>query len=517
MRYVNVNEKIRDGLLCVVCFTLIFNNIPKNIQMNFWGGLIGNKLVLYPLTIGFIYTAYCQYKKQNILVYFDIFKKFVLFYIIANMLSLLVGLYIYPYYNLVLNGPIGQIEKLSRVLKIFESYGIILDHKFALGTWMVVRQIKGVFLETFWYFGGAYMIFCWYYNNWQKAVRIVIKGVLAGLVVVFAYSTIEIFYLAGNETAKSLLATITPYFHPIKTTHGWWPPLLWKEQLRSVFPEPSHIGNYIAISIPVLWCCYLRKNSKKLLMYSSILMFLVFLTQSRTAYAMLFGMTGLLFLLLLITKRQGLLKQFSLICFAGVIVFAVSIQFIGRIDKDSSITANNVIENNLTSLTSSNQRSNGARYALLKSNLRIAADYPILGVGKGLASAYIVDYYTDGEKQNGEINMWIKYQNEKGVFATGYSMGNAMNEYVTRLSQTGILGLSVFLLPFIWVIVKLFALYRQCENDKQVDILLILFALISSLIAGCNGSLNIIYGIWILLGLAFASVCSEKDKLNKCA
>lgn len=96
-------------------------------------------------------------------------------------------------------------------------------------------------------------------------------------------------------------------------------------------------------------------------------------------------------------------------------------------------------------------------------------------------------------------------------------MGNAMNEYVTRLSQTGILGLSVFLLPFIWVIVKLFALYRQCENDKQVDILLILFALISSLIAGCNGSLNIIYGIWILLGLAFASVCSEKDKLNKCA
>lgn len=38
MRYVNVNEKIRDGLLCVVCFTLIFNNIPKNIQMNFWGG-----------------------------------------------------------------------------------------------------------------------------------------------------------------------------------------------------------------------------------------------------------------------------------------------------------------------------------------------------------------------------------------------------------------------------------------------------------------------------------------------
>lgn len=512
-----MNRKIIDRTFFIICFFIIFNNIPEKIQMNFWGGPIGNKLVFYPLLFGFIYTGYCQYKYKNILVYFDKFIKFCSVYIGVTMLSLIVGLYTYPYYGVLFSGPVAQIEKLPHVLSFFASHGIVIDSKFALGMWMIARQVKGVFLEMFWCFGGAYMIFCWYYNNWQKAVLIIIKGVLAGLIIIFSYSLIEVFYLSGNVTAKNILEIITPYFHPIKTSHGWWPPLLWKGQVRSIFSEPSNIGNYISISIPVLWCWYLRKNSKKLLMYSSILMFLVFLTQSRTAYAMLFGMTGLLFLLLLITKRQGLLKQFSLICFAGVIVFAVSVQFIGRIDKDSSITANNVIENNLTSLTSSNQRSNGARYALLKSNLRIAADYPILGVGKGLASAYIVDYYTDGEKQNGEINMWIKYQNEKGVFATGYSMGNAMNEYVTRLSQTGILGLSVFLLPFIWVIVKLFALYRQCENDKQVDILLILFALISSLIAGCNGSLNIIYGIWILLGLAFASVCSEKDKLNKCA
>ena len=63
---------------------------------------------------------------------------------------------------------------------------------------------------------------------------------------------------------------------------------------------------------------------------------------------------------------------------------------------------------------------------------------------------------------------------------------------------------------------ELFSLYKQCENNKQIDILLILFSLISSLVAGCNGSVTVIYGTWILLGIAFAAVYSEKDKLNKC-
>ena len=433
-----------------------------------------------------------------------------------NMVSLLVGLYIYPYYNLVLNGPISQIEKLPRALEIFESYGIILDHKFVLGVWMIVRQIKGVFLEMFWCFGGAYMIFCWYYNNWQKAVLIMIKGVLAGLIIIFSYSLIEVFYLAGNVTAKNILEIITPYFHPIKTYMGWHPPLLWKGQVRSIFSEPSNIGNYISISIPVLWCCYLRKFSLKFLLNSFLVMFLVFLTQARTAYAMLFGMTGLLFLLLLVIKHKDLLKQVSIICITGVIAFGTATQFIGIMNKVPNITATNVIENNFTSLTSSNQRSNGARYALLKSNLRIAADHPVLGVGQGLLSAYIVDYYTEDEKKNIEVNMWIKQQKEKGVFSSGNSIGSAMNEYVTRLAQTGIVGLSVFLFPFIWVMKELFSLYKQCENNKQIDILLILFSLISSLVAGCNGSVTVIYGTWILLGIAFAAVYSEKDKLNKC-
>ena len=89
-----------------------------------------------------------------------------------------------------------------------------------------------------------------------------------------------------------------------------------------------------------------------------------------------------------------------------------------------------------------------------------------------------------------------------------------MNEYVTRLAQTGIIGLSLFLFPFIWIIVKLFDLYKRCKNEKQIDVLLILLSLIGSLVAGCNGSVTVIYGTWILLGIAFAVVYCEKDNFH---
>lgn len=67
-----MNIKVRDGLFFCICFTLIFNNIPKILQMNFLGGsVLGGKLVFYPIFLGIIYTIYCHVKYKNIFVYHD--------------------------------------------------------------------------------------------------------------------------------------------------------------------------------------------------------------------------------------------------------------------------------------------------------------------------------------------------------------------------------------------------------------------------------------------------------------
>lgn len=83
--------------------------------------------------------------------------------------------------------------------------------------------------------------------------------------VLFIYGVIETEYLAGSHGAAENLKTINPYLHPIVQSHGWWPPLLWKGQMRLIFTEPSIVGNYIAFLLPIFWGGILLVREKKFL------------------------------------------------------------------------------------------------------------------------------------------------------------------------------------------------------------------------------------------------------------
>lgn len=50
------------------------------------------------------------------------------------------------------------------------------------------------------------------------------------------------------------------------------------------------------------------------------------------------------------------------------------------------ISSQEVLDNNLSSLKDENRRSNGARFAVLKSSIRIFLQHPIIGVGSGFQS-----------------------------------------------------------------------------------------------------------------------------------
>ena len=530
-----MNSILVDILFFFVSFLLIFNNIPQILQMNFIGGLIGDKLIFYPLIIGFIYTIYYQYKYKNILVNFEKFIKFILVYLTITFISLIIGLYNYPYYDLVINGPVTQIEKLPKVIAILDSFSINVDQKVLIAFWMIARVVKGLLFDTFYTFGGAYMIYCWYYNDWQKGLNIFIKGTLTGLAIVLGYGCIEIFYLSGNDIAKNILSILNPYIHVIKVDHNWWPPLLWVKQARSVFPEPSHIGNYLAFALPVLWCSILniraynelKLNRNILLCLTFVFSIIIFLAQARTASAMFFGMNVLYVLLLCYLYKKDYWKNFAKIIIVSVLAFVVSLTFINnfinkpvttktvnniKVETKSRLqggmqVADNYISKNLTSLASDNQRSNGARYALLKSNLRIGMDNIFFGVGKGLTGAYVSDNFTEKEKQNKEVKMWVTNQKKEGVLR--YGLG-AMNEYVGRFAETGIIGLIVFLCPFFYILYKLFKSLKPSQNNIQIKILLLLTSLIGVMVAGMNGSLNIFYSTWIVLGLCYAAMFNKK-------
>ena len=160
-----MSKRICDILFLILCICLIFLNIPPIIQMNTLGAVVGNKLVFYPLFVSLVYTFYCEYKYKNILINFAKFKKYILLFLGINLLSTIIGLYMYPYYDLILHGPVDQIEKLPKVLVLLNDWGIDIQEQSLIMLWIVVRVLKTVCLETLYTFGGAYIIYCWYYNR----------------------------------------------------------------------------------------------------------------------------------------------------------------------------------------------------------------------------------------------------------------------------------------------------------------------------------------------------------------
>lgn len=525
-----MKNNYKNILFFLICFFLIFNNIPKIIQMNFWGGPIGNKLVFYPLIVGFIYTGYCHYKYRNVLVYFNRFLKFCSLYIVAAMLSLIVGLYTYPYYDLVLNGPIGQIEKLPHVLAFFASHGIVVDQKFALGAWMIARQVKGVFLETFWCFGGAYMIFCWYYNNWETAVKIIAKSIFTCLVVISVYSIIEMFYLAGNENAKNLLVVLTPYFHSVKNDGTWWPPLLWRGQLRSVFAEPSYLGIYSAFAMPFLWNSFTKiRTDKSKYLYCIVfilLSFFIFLTKARTAVALFAGELFLLIIFTIYLREKLFFKRTFTIMICSILAFWGANYFINNCMIISNITAasdlleqtDKYFSENFTSLASTNKRSNGARYSIILADLKIGLDNPVLGVGGNLRNAYIPHYLPEMGKNNSEVKMWLTNQSEKGVLRSGFPR---LGEYTVRFAENGVAGLFLFFMPSIFLILNLYRRikkYPMLLSGEKYNYIFFSIAFIGVLISGIGDNLNLTYCYWLLLGLGYAMCFSDVGvKQDKCA
>lgn len=511
-----MNTKYINYLFFFIILFLIFNNTPKLTQMNFVGGVLGSKLVFYPIVFGMIYTLYCQYRYKNVLVNFYKFLKFIAIYFTIIFISLIIGLYTYPYYDLVLNGPITQIERLPKVINILSNFGIFIDEKILTIIWMIQGRIKSALLEILYTFGGAYMIYCWYHNNWQTAFKIIIKAVLTSLIVIFGYCFIELFYLSGNETAKNILITITPYLHDIKSNYGWWPPLLLKGQLRSIFAEPSYYGIYFAFAMPMLWYVLVsaRKYYHKIVAILAIVFFTfcLFLTQARTAVALFCGEVFILFVFTVYLRNKFIFKQVGKIFVASITAFLLSGLFINNLLVDNRYNIDSVesyVESNLTSLTSTSQRSNGARYSIMIADFKIGLDHPLIGVGTGLRNAYIPDYLPEIAKDNGEVKMWIKNQLEKGILRSGFPK---LGEYTSRFAETGIIGLALFLIPPFILLRKLY--FKITDKNMTVDdklpYVFFTISLIGIMASGIGDTINITYCYWVLLGLGYA-MCFGKE------
>lgn len=243
---------------------------------------------------------------------------------------------------------------------------------------------------------------------------------------------------------------------------------------------------------------------------------MVFLTRARTAVSILLGILALSVILLLVLFGKGYIKRFIMILCVVVGAFVISIASTSLFSNVNFNGAEPTIhqvaveymEDNVGSLASSDKRSNQARYALLKSNVKIGLEHPVLVVGEMLNGAYVVEHFDDFDLQSREVQQWIDAYWEMGPLKHNF---DAMNEYATVFATKGILGLLCLLFPFIFGCTVLLCRIRKCSDTvMQVRLFSLILAIISSLVAGCNGSLILIYAVWILLSLVYIALLDKE-------
>ena len=553
-----MNKKIIDVFFFVISLTLIFNNISPIYGV---GGDIGSKLVFFPLTAGLIYTIYCQYRNKNVFVNFNIFFKFIISYLVIIGVSLLWGLWKYPYYDLILTGSSNQFYKIDSILAFFD---ISLMRETSIKLWMLLKSSKNIFLEVIYNFFGGYVIYCWYYNDWKSCLRILCKAILTSVFIIICYSFIEVFYLSGNNMAKELLILITPYFHSIgeKTSVYSWPPVLWYlPQLRSIFAEPSYFGIYFAFCIPFLWYMFNKEKKFILSLIIIIMSFFLFLTQARTGVALIAGELLLLSAGSLYYRDKEVIKSsiiiicITLISFVGCNYFISNYLYIQpsqkaitntvfknnnkkvvdnknksikkpiaenkKIDKRDEekiknkkdtthktfyTDINNYIDNNLKSILSKTNRSNAPRLAYISSAIRVGIDNPFLGVGKCLTPGYMTNYFTEDERKISEVNKRIIKQKELGIMESKIPI---VCEYAARFAEIGILGMIIYFMPIIYLCYKMFIKLNQKFKNEYFFFMI---SFIGVLATGLSTELSTFYSLWLLLGLGFAMCFGKETK-----
>lgn len=501
-------------------FCLIFDNIPKILQLSTISGGFSCKFSWYFLVILMILWIYHIYRGNFIIEKEDLlFIKYIFCLMFIVLLSNILGLVNYPYYNELLSGPSSQIEKLPAVLALLNSHGIPIDEKHLTMIWVGVRSIKGAILDILYTFGFSFILYQLFKSNWSYYFDLITKVVTASIILLSIYSIIELFYLAGLDFAKGILSSINPMLHPIAVDHGWWPPLLWEGQLRSMFSEPSRMGNYLAFALPFLWGKFLLSDKKHIGLISLITFytFMIFMTKARTAVTMYWGVLALLFLGILYIHRKNLFKRFFALCGITFLSLVLSIGFINVTtpnsnksnDNNQETTIASYMEDNVGSLKSANKRSNDARYALIRANIKTGIEYPILGAGDVLSSAYTVHNFNEADLANPEVHMWVTNYNKMGVLRYGF---NAMNEYVSRFANNGIIGLIAYILPLIYIALRLFKCFMRSRGIEQIKIMIAGISLIGSAVAGCNGSLALLYAYWVILAFSYAIVNEIRKK-----
>lgn len=465
--------KLQEYLLVLIILTLPFTRIPERFKIP----LLGGSLPIALLLIGVFVFILCSLKYKN--VYFP-HRKYFLLFVCWYILCLFIGAFNYPFYDdsfyayMRSEGYYGKLVSLSPA--IFDNV-VLMQLKYAF--FNMLGLIKGLFFPLF---AIWLIIINLYKKSYDKGLHKISMAALVLSIIMIIYSIPEIIWLwSGNKICADLLSTINQLLYDPATGNGWWPPLLWKNQLRSITMEPSFFGIISSFIIPLLWYKIFVENKKWCYGVLLILGFMLFASKARTGIIVYLGELALLIIISVALFNKNYLKFAGRVLLAGVLSYGLyisgstyvpvwvnhftnqNITVPAKTDKVSKPKSsktipsidkavNKYVQENVTSVVG-NKRSNVARHGNTVARIKVGLDYPVFGVGYGYPDMYMKDRIPNFARDSWEIQDWTKTMLEKGFLKSGYP---ALNEYAHIFAISGIFGLLLFMAPSIYMGIKLF-------------------------------------------------------------
>lgn len=286
-------------------------------------GSMGSKLSIFPIMIG-LCLFLCQYIKKREWYVPKICSTFFCIFLVWQIFSLIHGLLIFPDWQEI---SANQFKKLDFLLSILSSKGIFLDTLVIGHTWWAIKLIFTHILEYVVTYGVIIWGISLFYRNREISFQILRYGILSGAIICSIYSVIEFLYLFGSYDAMTILAHINSWIYDIEISHGWWPPLLGGNRVRSIFAEPAYMALYMTVTIPFLLAQIRIAKTKKWFwkVLFAMQLFMMWGTNSKTAMGILLteALSAIIFFHL--RRKKVSLKQaffplliISLLCGTGI-------------------------------------------------------------------------------------------------------------------------------------------------------------------------------------------------------
>ena len=495
-------KKLQKIMLFMIIICLPLNNLPEDFSLPSLGNTLSNYFVF--ISIFLLIYEYFKFK-------FEVNRKVIMFFVVFviwQIVCLIIGLVTYEYNELL---TLEQIPKLKAILYFLDKFGINLDELIAIKTWLFLRFSKDILFTNNIIFFVTFYIWHLYKNNFNEAFKDIRKAIICLVIIMGAYSFIELLWLKLDlKFAKEFLSYINPLFLSIGTSHGWWPTLILKNQLRSICAEPSYFGTIGVLCLPFLWS--LIFDGKNKLLWSILIFYFTLMiaaTNSRTA--IILTIVEIILLCISVVTNKTKLKNFLIIFCVSVMAFTVNLIDCRQLLNYGNITmftAEKYLEQNVNSVTNVKARSNSARLANLIANLETIKQYPVFGVGTGLKDAYIDSNLPEFSYNNREVRNWSRYMHNEGVLKSGYPV---LNKFADICVLNGIIGFILYFTMPIYLFLKLLKNKQNILNNNYTLLLIIsMIALLGAMLNG--GALIVCNGI--VWGLLFCKISNIKNEIE---